>query len=208
MWIVAGTITFTWEFTDQCNRPNYTYTGSDYCSATSTNIYQSKVVLPFQCPNIPADDELPPLNYQTIIRICEIAGTIVPTRRIILSIVQETITYTWEFTDQCNRQITHTQVLTVVPPPAPTFYKSTKPVLQFLVPNIPTNDELPPLNYTNNASGICEISTRQDNLWIVPTIRQECNIVHKLCHHQPTFIPSPSNASLFLVPIYRMGIYK
>ena len=78
----------------------------------------------------------------------EIAGTITPTREDNIVDVLVPLLFTWEFTDQCNRQITHTQVLDYCSTTSTNIYQSASSNLPFLIPNIPDDDELPPLNYT------------------------------------------------------------
>ncbi|MEZ4911530.1 MAG: hypothetical protein R2774_11805 [Saprospiraceae bacterium] len=154
----AGTVTFNWEYTDMCNRTimhTQVLTIVPPPEAAFVNPPASATVT---CPNVPDDGLLPELMYTNgASGVCEISGTVVPTRTDNIVDCAGTITFTWETTDMCNRTITHMQVLTVVPPPVPAFINP--PASATLMCNeIPPSDALPELQYTNNASSTCEIT--------------------------------------------------
>ena len=153
----AGTVTFTWEFTDPCNR---TITHTQVLTivpppaAAFVNPPPSATVT---CPNVPDASVLPELMFTNgATGVCEITGSVLPTRTDNIVNCAGTITFMWQTTDMCNRTISHTQVLTVVPPPAPTFINPPASAT-LMCHEIPSSDALPELQYTNNATGICEI---------------------------------------------------
>jgi len=205
----AGTITLVWETIDFCNRPlSYTQilTVLPPVIATYTNPPANRVV---QCDAIPADDDLPPLNYtNNSSGDCLIEGITIPARVDAIVNCAGTIIYTWQETDFCNRPITHTQVITVVAPPAPAWI-NPPPSGNVTCANVPPDGELPLLGYTNG-SATCEIAgqveaTRLDNIvncagtitlnW---EFTDECNrriahqrIVTVLPPDQPNFVSPP-----------------
>ncbi|MBK8625968.1 MAG: hypothetical protein IPN86_10520 [Saprospiraceae bacterium] len=113
-----GVYTYTWEFTDDCGRPithTRTVTVVPPPTAAFVNPPASETV---SCENAP--DETAPivLSYTNNGVIpCLIAGDVSATPT-----VQENpdcskvLTYLREYTDNCNRPITHTKVVNVDPP--------------------------------------------------------------------------------------------
>lgn len=83
---------------------------------------------------------------------CLISGTITGTTDDTVDICGGDLTYTWEFTDQCDRLIMHTQVVTI-DPPLPLEFIDVPPDVTI------TCDELPftpvDLDYTNLDEGLC-----------------------------------------------------
>ena len=153
--ICGGTITYTWDFTDQCNN-------------TITHV-QNIEVTPIEEPafvNPPADVTIachelaglppaPTLAYTNGgIASCLTAGNEAPTQSGMATICGGTITYTWDFTDQCNNTITHVQNIEVTPIEEPAFVNPPADV------TIACNElaGLPPaptLAYTNGGIGTC-----------------------------------------------------
>ncbi|MBK9257768.1 MAG: gliding motility-associated C-terminal domain-containing protein [Saprospiraceae bacterium] len=165
----AGTITFLWETIDQCNR---TLSHTQVLTVLPPPVAVLSAMPPsgnINCDQIPPAGELPPLTYTNgQSGSCEISGTLIPTRTDNVVNCQGTITFLWQTTDQCNRPIEHTQVLTVIPPPVAT-YVNPPASATITCTNLPPDGVLPPLNYTNGQTGVCEISgtvipTRTDNI--------------------------------------------
>ncbi len=111
--LCGGSVTYTWEFTDQCGRA----------------ISHSQVVSVEPIPeagfiNPPADITIGCNEVETFIPdtlmytnggtgICLIEGTVVPTSNVPLDTCGISVTFTWEYTDLCFRIITHSQTVTV-----------------------------------------------------------------------------------------------
>ncbi len=151
--ICGGTITYTWEFIDPCNNP-ITHT---------QNITVTPAVIPafinppgdmtVTCENIPTGGQS--LDYtNNDIGACLISGTVLPIESGSADICGGTITYTWDFTDQCGNNINHTQNITVEPAPIPAFINPPGDII-VTCDNIPTS--APNLDYTNNGIGSCLI---------------------------------------------------
>ncbi|MBK9736806.1 MAG: hypothetical protein IPO92_18335 [Saprospiraceae bacterium] len=121
------------------------------------------------CPDIPPAGSLPPLTYTNgSSGSCLISGSLIPTRMENIVNCAGTITYTWQTTDYCNRTISHTQVLTVLPPPVAVL-NNPPANMTINCPDVPPAGVLPPLTYTNGSSGSCLIAgsltpTRVDNI--------------------------------------------
>jgi hypothetical protein len=166
----AGTITYTWTQTDICNRiisdqQVYTILPPDEAVFLSP---PGNITVP--CTDKPPVGALPPLNFtNNDIAPCLISGTVIPTRVDNFGAdCSGTVTYTWTYTDMCNRILTHQQIITVVPPFEADFI-SPPADMTIECPQIPAPGVLPPLNYTNGSSGACLIQgtiipTRVDNI--------------------------------------------
>ncbi|MBK8624924.1 MAG: gliding motility-associated C-terminal domain-containing protein [Saprospiraceae bacterium] len=153
-----GTTTFTWEITDDCGRP----------LAHSQVFTLSPPDLPAWI-NPPGDrteescsgfdfDALPPLFFSNGQSGpgCGIVGSVVPTRDGSVTDCQGSYIYTWMFTDNCNRTITHSRTVTVVPPPAPSFVNPPAD-LTVSCENEPSS-AAKDLNYTNGGTNMCLIT--------------------------------------------------
>ena len=165
----AGTITYTWMFTDFCNRVlTHTQVLTVLPPAEAT-FAAAPASMTINCIDIPPAGTLPPLTYTNgSSGACLISGSLIPTRVDAITNCAGTITYTWQTTDYCNRQIIHTQILTVLPPPIATITAAPGNMTINCI-DIPPAGTLPPLAYTNGSSGSCLISgalipTRVDNI--------------------------------------------
>lgn len=211
-----GTITYTWQITDPCNR-NIQY--------VQTITVDPPVIPAFinppgnitiDCENIPASDFLPPLAFTNgEIGSCEISGSVIPSRIPNIINCQGTITYFWTFTDNCNRSITHTQILTVNPPPPPEFINPPGD-LTIACDQIGQIATLLELSYSNNSSGDCLISgnsiaTRSDEIincegtitltWI---FTDPCN--RTITHQRLISVEAPPLVSLINPPVFNTPI--
>ncbi len=165
----AGTITYTWQTTDYCNRTiSHTQVLTVLPPPVAT-IASPPASMTINCVDIPPTGTLPPLTYTNgSSGTCLISGTLTPTRVDNIVNCAGTITFTWQTTDYCNRTISHTQVLTVLPPPVATITGAPSN-MTINCPDVPPAGTLPPLNYTNGSSGACLIEgtltpTRVDNI--------------------------------------------
>jgi len=152
----GNSVTYTWEFTDQCNR---FITHSQ--TVTVEPIPEASFVNPPGNVSINCDELqtfVPEILTYTNggFGNCLITGTVDPVGDGVLDTCGNSVTYTWEFTDQCNRFITHSQTVTVEPIPEASFVNPPGNLtincdeLQTFVPEI--------LNYTNGGFGNCLIA--------------------------------------------------
>ncbi|MFZ1580926.1 MAG: gliding motility-associated C-terminal domain-containing protein [Saprospiraceae bacterium] len=158
-----GVYTYTWEFTDQCNRTVTHTQNITILPPPAATFINPPADVTVSCLNAPDPNALPPLDYTNGVTdptgACQIMGSDVPTRTGDLVNCEGVYTYTWEVTDQCNRTITHTQNITILPPPAATFINPPADVTVSCL-NAPDPNALPPLDYTNGVTdptGVCQI---------------------------------------------------
>jgi gliding motility-associated-like protein len=151
----GGTITYTWEYIDICNRTisHQQIITVEPAVEASFNSLPSDVTL--NCADLPLPTP-PDLTYSNgSSGDCLIEGVISPNISGSADECGGTVVYTWEFTDDCGRTITHIQNITVEPADAATF---TNPPADITLScndfPLPTP---PDLDYTNGASGICLI---------------------------------------------------
>ena len=153
--ICGGTITYTWAFTDQCmNTINHAQT------VTVTPMPQAQFVNPpaditVNCDNIPSSGPILTVKNNGPTG-CNIDQQVTPTQSGNATVCGGTITYTWNFTDQCLRNTTITQTVTVTPMLAPVF---VNPPANITVSceNIPVSGVN--LNVINNGPVGCRIDT-------------------------------------------------
>ncbi|MEM9545514.1 MAG: gliding motility-associated C-terminal domain-containing protein [Bacteroidota bacterium] len=156
----GNSVTYTWEFTDDCNR---TITHSQ--TVTVEPIPEAVFINPPGNVSIDCNElqsfvpaTLAYSNGQT--GNCLIEGTVDPTSDGMLDTCGNSVTYTWDFTDQCGRAITHSQIVTVDPIPEASFVNPpgnttiTCNDLQTFMPEI--------LTYTNGGVGNCLIEGTVD----------------------------------------------
>ena len=151
--------TYEWEFTDDCNRTimhTYVVNVNPPPQATFTTLPPSQNVV---CTNAPDDTQVVSLNYTNgVSGDCAIEGSVDATPVVLDNPdCSKTITYEWEFTDNCGRTISHSQVITVQPPAEASFINPPPPVRNVPCDEEPDVNDLPRLSYTNNSSGDCLI---------------------------------------------------
>ncbi|MDF1698981.1 MAG: hypothetical protein P1U56_24225, partial [Saprospiraceae bacterium] len=151
----GNAITYTWEFTDVCGRT---------IDHTQVVTIEPKPLASFVDP--PADVTINCDELQTFapaelnvtnnqIGDCLIQGTVNATADGVLDDCGNSVTFTWDFTDDCGRPITHSQTVTVEPVPEALFINPPPNItincdqLQTFVPDV--------LTYSNGGSGNCLI---------------------------------------------------
>ena len=164
--ICGGSITITWEFTDPCDR-----TISHTQNITIEESLPPSFINPPVDANIACDATIPDfddLSYtNNDMGLCLIMGTVSPSIEDNIENCGGNIIATWEYTDECDRTITHTQTVTVDPPPLAMFINppSNETMSCENIPNQPVN-----LEYTNN-DGICPIEGE-----IAPDVNEDYDI--------------------------------
>jgi gliding motility-associated-like protein len=156
----GNSVTYTWDFTDQCGRP---ITHSQ--TVTVEPIPEASYVNP--PPNVTITCDELQMFTPTVLSYtnggtgaCLIEGTIDPVGDGTLDICGNSVTYTWDFTDQCGRPITHSQTVTVEPIPEASYVNPPPNVtitcdeLQTFIPTV--------LSYTNGGTGACLIEGTVD----------------------------------------------
>lgn len=151
----GGTITYTWSFTDNCGRTIDHQQNVTVEPAPEAVFIAPPADIIASCDNIPSVSaaELTYTNNET--GSCAITGAISPVQDGFIDVCGGTITYTWEFTDNCGRTIDHVQSLVVTPGPEAAFIDLPAD-MTITCDNIPDNASLE-LGYDNGFTGTCEI---------------------------------------------------
>lgn len=151
----GGTITYTWEFIDICNRTISHQQIITVEPAVEASFNNTPADITLSCADLPLPTP-PDLTYSNgSSGNCLIEGIVSPTISGSADECGGVVVYTWEFTDDCGRTITHSQNITVDPADPATF---TNPPADITLScndfPLPTP---PDLDYTNGASGTCLI---------------------------------------------------
>jgi hypothetical protein len=151
----GGDIINMWEFTDQCGRTIthvQTISITPIPEAAFLNLPPDQTVACNAIPSPAAD--LLYTNSES--GTCEISGSVAPVITDNSSSCGGTIQNLWEFTDQCGRTISHTQVVSVDPAPQGSFINPPADITVACdqLPSAPGN-----LMLTNSESGICLIES-------------------------------------------------
>ena len=116
----GGSLTFQWIFTDACNRTiqhQQVITVEPTPEAAFINPPSPTSVDCSMVPLVP-----PTLSYTNgVLGQCSINGTVAAIQSGNFDECGGSITYSWVFTDGCNRVISHSQIVTVTPAPDPVF---------------------------------------------------------------------------------------
>ncbi len=150
--ICGGTITDTWEATDNCGgmiSHVRTYTFNPAPAASFINLPPDQSFACGEYDNNPGDLEYS--NGES--GDCAIEGSVSPTSTALPDLCGGTLTHTWDFTDACGRPISHTQTITIDPAPQASFDDLPADLTVSCGDFLPMDD----LNYSNNASGDCLI---------------------------------------------------
>ena len=158
----GGTVTYTWTFTDVCDR-----TITHVRTITINPLVQAAFVNPpaditVDCSNLPAS--APNLNYTNgMTGTCLISGNVPYTvQGNAPTVCGGDFFFNWTFTDQCGRTITHTQKITVTPLPEGNFVSPPNDIV-VECNAIPTTGT--PVTFTNGLSGPCQINAN-----VIPTM--------------------------------------
>jgi hypothetical protein len=152
----GGVQMITWTFTDVCGR-TITHTQT----ITIDPAPQAAFVNPPSDVTMTCDEAqnltVTSLNYtNNVSGSCEISGMVPGTLGGSFDACGGIQTITWTFTDVCGRTITHTQTITIDPMPQAVFVNPPADITltcEEAETLVVTN-----LSYTNNESGVCEIS--------------------------------------------------
>ncbi len=150
----GGSISNLWMFTDDCGRSiSHTQVITiDPAPVATFDALPGPISL--ACDAVPATP--PALTYNNNESgVCNISGSVTAIQSGSYNSCGGTIFYTWTFTDNCNRTITHTQDVTITPASEPTWINPPSNVTINCGQNLPPPD---PLNYSNGETGFCEIS--------------------------------------------------
>ncbi|MFT4536076.1 MAG: hypothetical protein ACI9P5_003450 [Saprospiraceae bacterium] len=150
----GNTVQYRWVFTDDCGRNisfNQNITIELAPEATFTN---PPAPITVDCDDVPST--VPSLSYTNgASGVCAIAGSVPGIQSGVYTECGGSITYSWTFTDECNRPISHDQVITVNPASNPVFLNLPPDITLDCGEDFP-ND--PTLDYTNSEGGTCAIS--------------------------------------------------
>ncbi|MDX1409970.1 MAG: hypothetical protein R3330_17595, partial [Saprospiraceae bacterium] len=154
--VCGGILTQTWTYTDTCgNTITATQTltvepvpAAQFTESPSDSLIQCTDVVGFTFPDLPYSNGAS--------GACSISGVVSPVVDSNLDQCGGTVTATWTFTDSCGRTITEAQTLTVEPAPPAQFINAPPTDTTLSCADI-QNYTPPDLQYSNNASGACQI---------------------------------------------------
>lgn len=152
----GGTMTISWTYDVGCWMDTYTQTIT-VNPAAPAQFTAPPMNMSITCANA-ATYMAPNLNYSNGVGgVCIISGSVAPSTSSDFDACGGTVTVTWSFTDECGRTISHTQMLTVLPAPAPVWLGAPADIT--LSCNEATTYSPVNLNYSNasSASGACLI---------------------------------------------------
>ncbi|MEM6770471.1 MAG: hypothetical protein AAF597_07820, partial [Bacteroidota bacterium] len=152
----GGSFTRTWEYTDICGNTGTHVQTITVDPAPTADFIDSPADQTISCTDL-ASLSAPDLSYtNNAAGACEIMGTVSPTQGGSADLCGGTITFTWEVTDPCGRDVSHVQTITVEPAAEAAFLNPPSDL------TINCSDlgslSAPDLNYTNNETGSCEIA--------------------------------------------------
>ena len=158
--ICGGEIVGIWQIADPCNPGEFiehiqTITIIPITEAIWVDPPAETIAI--QCSDaISTADDLSYTNSES--GTCEILGSVPAVITGTSDVCGGEIIYTWQFTDDCERDLDHQQVITIEPASEPDF---VDPPIDVTI----GCDEIPPtppsLDYTNGESGVCLISGSQ-----------------------------------------------
>jgi len=152
--ICGGTITYSWEFTDECER---TITHQQVVTLDPPPTPQ--FIDPPSDITINCGDEIGNAvdlivsNYQT--GRCKIETSISPMIENQTEVCGGSIVNTWEYTDNCGNDISHTQTVTIVPAQEAVFID---PPSDITISCDEYEENIIFLEFSNNETGHCNIS--------------------------------------------------
>jgi len=153
-----GVYTYTWQFTDQCNRVKTHTQIITILPPDIATFINPPANITVSCPDKPDPNVLPVLQYTNNMSgaECAIVGEVTATRTGDLVNCEGVYTYTWETTDQCGRPITHSQTITILPPAQAQFINPPANATVNCT-QLPDLSVLPVLQYDNGMTGDCRI---------------------------------------------------
>jgi len=154
--ICGGSVTYSWSFTDNCDREISHEQTIDVEPAPQADWIDAPAGITLDCDEA-AEYDIPDLEYTNgETGDCEIQGFAEGDQIGTINPCGGTISYEWTFTDNCDRTITHSQTVNIIPAPEAEFT------------NIPGDIEVtctqavaitpPSISYDNGESGDCSIS--------------------------------------------------
>jgi len=154
----GGVIEYLWEFEDDCGR---IIEHSQIISVTPAEAPQFINVpsdITLDCEDV--NDDLPFLEYDNEQSgICQIQGFVEAVPNGSINECGGVIEMIWTFTDNCNRQITESQMIEYLPAPEPEFEDLPEDMLIDCDEDLPDPD---PLFFDNGEDSPCEISGEVD----------------------------------------------
>src|SRR6056297_2458931 len=152
----GGTITYTWSAMGDCGTQLEHTQVIEIEPAPAATFIDPPANVVLSCDDLPLPPP-PELSYSNgESGVCEIAGSVAPTVDGEADACGGTLTYTWMFTDNCDREITHVQTLEVEPAAEPAWVDPPSGIT--LDCSEAADYDIPDLEYTNGASGDCEIA--------------------------------------------------
>lgn len=150
----GNTVQYRWVFTDDCGR-NISYNQNVTIElAPESTFTNPPAPITVDCADVPST--IPSLSYTNgATGICAIAGSVPGIQSGVYTECGGSVTYSWTFTDECNRAISHDQVITVNPASDPVFLNLPADITLDCGEDFPDN---PTLDYTNSEGGTCAIS--------------------------------------------------
>ena len=150
----GGTITYTWTYTDQCNRITSYVKTVTVVPAPQGSFINPPANMFVTCDMIPTGST-PLVITNGLTGTCAINATVPPSQNGAITACGGAVTYTWTHTDACGRINTVSQTITGLPTPLPVF-DTPPPDITVDCVAIPATGI--PLSYTNNQTGICAIT--------------------------------------------------
>ncbi|TVQ49663.1 MAG: hypothetical protein EA362_04055, partial [Saprospirales bacterium] len=151
--ICGGTITYSWETTDDCGRAISHQQIITIEPAPIAEFINPPEDITVECIDIPAS--APDLEFSNgLSGDCEISGFVSAEVSGSADLCGGEIIYTWSFTDVCGREISHQQIITVDPVEEADFIN---PPEDITVDCIDIPSAAPDLEFSNGLSGDCEI---------------------------------------------------
>ena len=164
----GGTLIDTWEFVDECGRLITTSRNVNVAPAPPAEYINPPADISVDCANVSTVSTL--LNYNNgETGVCLISGVSTAVVSGSYDFCGGSLIYTWSFVDNCGRPISYSQNITVDPAPDPA-YINPPPDLTVGCDDTYTGADI--LNYTNGATGVCEIFGA-----IIPITTQVDNII-------------------------------
>jgi len=163
----GGTITSTWEFTDECDRPISHVQVITVNPPAAPTLAQIPADVDVVCGDA-VPDAIDIIATNGASGACAIVETISPVIVDDTDVCQGTITYTWEYADDCGTTLMHTQTITLLPPDESSWVDppADETIACDMIPDVASD-----LMYSNGMSGDCDISGE-----VSPTITDDSSI--------------------------------